>query len=121
MEGMEYELAKQLKDAGFPQKTYLGARFYSDVSHPRMGRYPGDVVIVQITSDNTVPLGTYIPTLEELIEACEEVNFILGRDHKGYDAQVYSKFGRTYTSNYPTPTEAVARLWLALNKPVVKL
>lgn len=83
---MNYELAKELQDAGWVYK------------------------------DGTRSVGpTATPTLEELIEACGDDNLLLGRDHKGWSAQTNNKFTRTFTDDYSTPTEAVARLWLALN------
>lgn len=54
----------------------------------------------------------YVPTLEELIEACGKDFGSLGKQHDGWlasanDAQ--SCFAKT-------PAEAVARLWLALQE-----
>jgi hypothetical protein len=55
---MPYELAKELKDAGFPQKSDYGFRGASIISYHR-----------------DVPLETdvRIPTLEELIERVEDI------------------------------------------------
>lgn len=113
---MNYELAKELKDAGFPQDKSeyffvvtpnaierLHCTFVERVRH----------ITTEIVSD---------PTLEELIEACGEgfdglmsqkrVSDSLGEwvamkdRYKSLDECFFGK----------TPTEAVARLWLALNK-----
>lgn len=97
---MEYELAKQLKDAGFPQ----------------VPQHKGFVNLHNADDSVTVP------TLEELIEACGE-DFVELRywweqrvgqtaTHKEWRA------GARILMNYcvgKTPTEAVARLWLALH------
>ena len=105
---MNYELAKQLKDAGFPQgepyNNYLYCDEHEDLEH-------------------TEECSAYIPTLEELIEACGddfgEVGLAGHCEDRGkwrasqgwdgcggYDNDVYAD----------TPTEAVANLWLSLNK-----
>ena len=80
---MTYELAKELKDAGFPMP-------YKD------------------------QVGGFRPTLEELIEAC---------GHSGNVSLHLDLFGEhcvarkgNHSGVGSTPTEAVARLWIALNK-----
>lgn len=101
---MTYELAKQLKDAGFPQKSY-------------------DNDCVYITeSESLVPYkiynGAYCPTLSKLIEACGNEfgclsqTFFLSKP-SGWTAVDYE------TDDWvkgDTPEEAVAKLWLSLNK-----
>ncbi|HXZ22509.1 MAG TPA: hypothetical protein VEH78_07070 [Pseudolabrys sp.] len=89
---MDYELAKCLMDAGFPQTG--------------KGRLIGSPNKLVWRSSDRV----YVPTLEELIEACG-MNFgSLDKQHDGwrasanYDQSCFAK----------TPTEAVARLWLTL-------
>lgn len=94
---MNYELAMELAKAGFP-------------NHGQADR--------QLCYSNDIPFS--YPTLEELIEACGEDFQGLMRVDKEYggwaacknlmDAN-YDKF-----ANGNTPSEAVARLWLALNK-----
>lgn len=106
---MTYELAKQLKDAGFPQKILAGA---------------GDGHLLQDYVYGIV----YAPTLSELIEACGK-NFrelkglghpyrltLLGirpdGTHKDWSAISTNKiecFGQT-------PEEAVAALYLKLHE-----
>jgi len=102
---MNYELAKELKDLDF----------WSEHS-ARTSEYPD--------KDGFVP-----PDLPELIEACGEGFCCLLRCSKeGYpesyekyfgadDVMYGDKFGLS-TMEYvgSTPEEAVARLWLALNK-----
>lgn len=59
----------------------------------------------------------YIPTLEELIEACGNEFANLGRTENGWVA-LADRPGLEIpvTAQKPTPSEAVANLWLALNK-----
>lgn len=102
---MNYELAKQLKDAGFPQ---------------REGRWiceHNDVIILKGACESY-----YYPTLEELIEACgDEFHCLILTTTGGIDSN--KKFWSAgYNDkvvdwqNGVTPSEAVAKLWLALNK-----
>lgn len=94
---MDYQLARSLKDAGFPQ-----------------GEAPrgGDII----------PTGSFgyvrVPHLEELIDACGSNLYSLESNCK--DQKIYSwrATARWVTKSWDgsTPTEAVARLWLALNK-----
>lgn len=114
---MNHELAKELQDAGFLPKNYLGARFYSEFAHPRLGRHEGDSVIVQVAQDSP-SLGTYIPTLSELIEACTKIGdgcIQLNINTSGCGAWHGSKYKREVYAKGSTPEETVARLWLALN------
>ncbi len=89
---MDYELAKSLMDAGFPQTG--------------KGSLTGSPNKLVWRSGDRV----YVPTLEELIEACGESFGSLDKQHDGWLA---------YTNNdhgcfAETPAEAVARLWLSL-------
>jgi hypothetical protein len=92
---MNYELIKQLQDAGFPFKNFG--------TNTRFERVP-------------------IIELSELIEACGDKFDNLTRDYEsswkcnyyssddGYDdEQIYSSVGKT-------PEEAVAKLWFKINK-----
>lgn len=105
---MNYELAKQLKDAGFPQK--------------------GEGIFEGGEGTDELP-DVYSPTLEELIEACGDRLMSVHRtvparveksDHWG--AEAYFETGPddeprgSQLGLGQTPTEAVAKLWLALNK-----
>lgn len=90
---MDYKLAKELKDAGFPLRikalpvSYMG-KDYQDFEHP---------------------------TLSELIEACGDVCLLV---RKGKEAKA-SNYKFELENKYfygSTPEEAVARLWLELNK-----
>jgi len=114
---MNYELAKELKEAGFPQDTHFG---YDPEGH--VGCL-GDGI-------NKMPLIICAPNLSELIEAC-------GGSIQNYDdeSQQLNCLKRVYASDFSgrivweastgtyrnasegnTPDEAVAKLWLTLNK-----
>lgn len=91
---LHYELAMQLRDAGFPQggdgKWLL----------------PPDALVAR-GADRV-----YEPTLEELIEACGTQSFHLSqwKNDKGWGAQAHG-----LSCNAATAIEAVARLFLALH------
>lgn len=86
---MNYELAKQLKEEGFP--------FDKDVIEWEPG---------------------YIPTLSELIEACGDGFHGLWVIQDEWEA--FSELDNGYivgkNGEGKTPEEAVAKLWLALNR-----
>jgi hypothetical protein len=103
---MNYELANGLKDAGFPQKE-----------HGNYFRH-GTILHSDSKGENIIhpPADCYIPTLEELIELCKGTIiklWILADGRAGVQLEGQSLEDVIY---YSTPTEAVARLWLALNK-----
>lgn len=104
---MNYELAKQLKDAGFQQKGSNG--------------FPG---IMNIDGDQEL----YYPSLEELIEACGDKFDRLERwdDTEWRVYMTEEAFANSdnecsvveccgYDTGL-TPEQAVARLWLNLNE-----
>ena len=94
---MDYKLAKELKDAGFPQRDR--GNFVS----------PTDIEIINS------PLAIYVPTLEELIEACgHNIESIIQRGNGNGDN--WEARSKTQRCNATTLEEVVARLWLALNK-----
>lgn len=101
---MNYELAKELKDAGFPQKT---GYYLPESGNP----YDG------LKTD-----WAYSPTLSELIEACDfEFKLEKLRDApcEGEDVDTFTYEARNNTGVFyvsDTPEEALACLWLALNK-----
>jgi len=114
--GLSYALYNKLKDLGFPQ-------FVCDKLKSPRGRY--------ITGDdefNTAKIkrSVYVPTLSELIEACGDreknydqpffLNFVYkDRWDTGYSSQGNDPFTPIEVSG-STPEEAVANLWLAINK-----
>jgi hypothetical protein len=103
---MNYALAKELKDAGFPESDAGRTRHHPecDIDRPQK---------------DCLGYG-YQPTLSELIEACGEQFERLERDTESTEpngvywtayahSQDHGEFGST-------PEEAVVRLWLALKK-----
>lgn len=100
---MTYELAKELKEAGF--KVPLHDCW-------------------EMGCQNNY--GVCYPTLSELIEACGEI--VLWKDEKrgwraGHGGDRKMAYGESYFDDYPnflttgsTPEEAVVRLYLELNK-----
>lgn len=101
---MNYTLAKQLKDAGFPQ---VGDNRGSDGELAGLG------------DGISIEGNVYNPTLSELIEACGDSFGRLNQIHKfkyvAYASESYPKPLYEDTTG-STPEEAVARLYLALNK-----
>lgn len=117
---MNYELAKELKDAGFLQQS---GSYISETS--RSGAWDS----VEGIEDFEKKIGgkehwAYIPTLSELIEACGDK---FHRLEKGDDEDsANGNYWLAYTSfdeaglvaQGATPEIAVAKLWLALNRKV---
>lgn len=92
---MNYEFALKLKEAGFPQK-------------------PGNMAYIKPPNDKEFDgEWLFLPTLSELIQACGEKFNNLHRTNVDNWA-CSSKNG--VTLHGPTPEEAVAKLWLELNK-----
>ena len=105
---MNYELAKKLKDAGFQFNSYVPV-LANDIN--------GNPIEIE---ENVVDR---FPTLSELIEACGEEFKHLGR----FEQEISNSSPSHYTVWYvvghtipkveaKTPKEAVANLWLRLNK-----
>ena len=86
---MNYELAKELEDAGFPQSG-------------KGGRIAPPEKIVARREDFV-----YVPTLEELIEAT-------GTRYMFNEGGGWTATFRTTRGNGPTLDVALAHLWLAL-------
>jgi hypothetical protein len=109
------ELAKELRNAGFPN--------IQDLQH-RQGRQflasDGRVSFYSL-GELSPPENWFIPTLEELIEACEKKegydHFSLDHRQLGWFASIKAQDEKTSSgSPQATAEEAVARLWLALKK-----
>lgn len=112
---MNYELTQKLKAAGFVQKDFEESR---DFVAPKG-------IFKEYTEENHV----YQPSLSELIEACGDSFDSLGKRSDGWVAisfrvssnqtgeftgfETLSPSARTVGK---TPEEAVANLWLSLNK-----
>lgn len=106
MNNISYELAKQLKNAGFPQHEGTLMR------HP--SNHSGKCIFHVATGELTC-----VPTLSELIEACGEKLYVMTRAlyHENGSIDVTNGWAcNGMTSFGSTPEEAVAKLWLELNK-----
>jgi len=108
---MNYELAKALKDAGYPQKSA------GDRINPK-----GYLEYSGCWDDSNEDDYITLPTLSELIEACGEGIARLWRVDESYD-KGKTKWCATGKNDFldglgTTPEEAVANLWLALNKQI---
>lgn len=107
---MNYKLAKQLCDAGFPQVVRRSLPWATADGHSNATKLEGDVLL---------------PSLEELIEACVPLAEYGGDFHlehlegEEWGANVDCHRGGDWLRG-TTPTEAVARLWLALNSDTSK-
>jgi len=106
---MEYSLALQLKNAGFHQGSATG-------DHHDGGKWivsDGDIYPHE-TGDSDE---CYIPTLEELIEACGDgFGFLEKADGNFVALEPRNQQTIPFMAYMATPSEAVALLWLALNK-----
>jgi hypothetical protein len=133
---MDYDLAKQLKEAGFPQGEWVvGDKFWSDGDIRFTKPFVWTMLPFEskgkfyIFNSEIKSILNYIPTLLELIEACGEGFRQLVR-HSEYNTKREEmglpKIGRVWTAkagqwaggfitNGFTPEEAVAKLWLKLN------
>jgi hypothetical protein len=112
---MSPELAKELRNAGFPN--------IQDLQH-RQGRQflaSDGCVSVYSLGELAPPENWFIPTLEELIASCEKMegydHFSLEHAQLGWFASIEAQDEQTYNGSHrPAAEEAVARLWLALKK-----
>lgn len=122
---MNYELAKKLKEAGFPQKGFW---FYgsneTDTPCLTYDTNPYDTCAIQMIGDADVVMKyprkvvlCYAPTLSELIEACgdgfQKLEREVGKDTGRIIFGAYSTTG--FMQWGETLEEAVANLWLKLN------
>jgi len=106
---INYKLAKQLKDAGYPQ---IGLKYTWYYSTSPMGCYNLGEEYLDVKN---YPDRIVIPTLSELIDACKVDHFVLHYDGRfGWSAYNFQGIGTA--KSYKTPEEAVAKLWLKLNK-----
>ncbi len=113
---MNYELAKQLKDAGFPQDLDK----YNGIKSGREGF--DEEGILHVFDDGFWRGGdaiVSIPTLEELIEACiTNGDFHLECFHDEWQASVCLNAKGEWEEWHKgsSPLEAVANLWIALHE-----
>ncbi len=118
---MNYELAKKLKDAGFPQEKcmwHFGGIGVKIKDSLQVGEtYQAEVKVEPYKQEWVAK-----PTLSELIEACGK-EFMLTNECGKWEAWKGSESlmvrmgegGAKYECEGSTPEEAVAQLWLALN------
>lgn len=99
---MKYKLVKQLEEAGFPREKCSMILKTANVG---------------FSTDN--PL--LFPKLEELIKECGDV--LVWKSGDFWEADIFDGEGEIYIDQYfdtdqeyKTPFEAVANLWLRLNK-----
>lgn len=91
---MNYDLAKQLKDAGFPIHDWI-----RDYASCQCGAHSSDECM---------------PTLSELIDACGDRFDMLENTKDGWRAISSETVPRAFWSK--DKDQAVAELWLALNE-----
>ncbi len=110
---MNYALARELKAAGLPFREIKTPS--SDIQAALMATTGFSNEEFVVFKDE--PKVYYIPTLSELIEACEfgQNLFRLTWDSAEWECSTDKNFMWSYGRS-STPEEAVARLWLALNK-----
>jgi hypothetical protein len=112
---MIYELAKQLKEAGFPQRVSGDGWFQMPDGS---SQYP-------MNATKKFPQTAYVPTLSELIEASLSNvggfgGLVWRENHIDGAAPkltwiAFEAFARECEHEGSTPEEAVAKLWLALH------
>jgi len=114
---MNRSLAKELKAAGFPIRSFrLGQKFYPNETHAQWSEasHRSGIFITHYELQNNareIEAGYYCPNLADLIEACGE-RFA----HLSVEAALWT----AVAANPPTiamghsAEEAVAKLWLTL-------
>ena len=116
MNNMNYKLAKQLKEAGFPQELKVGDRYYENVGENRKE------AVTNVSVTMVLTMCVKIPTLSELIEACGDGFRALRLDSsmKTENNEQWAcdrvEHGVFETFIGKTPEEAVAKLYIKLNK-----
>lgn len=114
---MEYALLEELRDAGFPFQE-----------HAKTASYDLAAVLISTTGFANEDLAVFkgeqkiyqVPALSNLIRACGDgfMSLHTSRDlaSRGISGWWCWREGDTNGNHFSTPEEAVARLWLALNK-----
>ena len=107
---MKYELALQLKDAGFPQKY----PFYDGETKTQY--WGSNIPSADEEHRREIPTSAvYLPSLHELIDACGE-GFVSLEQIRGSTTGDWQAYGKGIGFIEETPEEAVAHLWLKLNE-----
>lgn len=127
---MTYELAKQLKEAGFPQGGWENPLlFYWSTYDGGASEQKPELIGAHECNFGFMEKLWAAPTLEELIEACGEKFGALYKSHdkklpwgaSDQNVELDSwELWRGLHINGATPTEAVANLWLALQTSLEK-
>ena len=123
---MTYELASKLKNAGFPQEVEYGSVVFSDGTKIDYNICDSDDMDkttggynpkLNKESTTALPNITVSPTLSELIEACGDRFDCLRKVDNIWQCGEISMFEVWATiSEGSNPKEAVAKLWLEINK-----
>lgn len=120
---MTYELAKELKDAGFPQKgEFTFCRCRKDGWGFKENKiYPIHEAVLDENGYMFERLGIIAPSLSELIEAIPKVRFIslescIPNDLCHWRATGLQEDASKVYKDGNTPEEVVAKLYIALNK-----
>jgi len=125
---MTYKLALQLKKAGFPQAR-KGMILDRTINSGKQHGHEGDINSYEYQK---LKNECFIPSLSELIEACEgritslefKINGVVAKGvifyGQKYADEVFTKENMQpdeyFLTTGSTPEEAVANLWLSLNK-----
>lgn len=116
---MNYELAKKLKEAGFPFKTKRKCEAITEPSETNTGIiYATQTPDLPENMDGIVDIWL-IPTLSELIEACGNgFQSLINNKEEGWIAFTNRKdeTGERMETEGKTPEESVARLYLKLHE-----
>ena len=113
---MNYDLARELRDAGFPQMGDGDALILHNRKDPEndqtMSVIPWAIYVYHPQKGKEV---MYAPSLSELIEACGESfeALTMEHSHQGNGWNAIAFYGGRH-GHGGSPEEAVARLWLAM-------
>lgn len=106
---MNYKLAKQLKDNGFPQEVSWGDFFYDDEL--------GGKILYTVKKDNSEAIDglTRIPSISELIKECTEIDkrYSFSLEYWAKEKIWATKFKDEYGYG-ETPEISVAKLLIKL-------
>ena len=115
---IDFKLAKELKDNGFPQNYKSGEIYFEDKSSEEIFD-----LINNHDSDDEVTIS--VPTISELIESCGDGFYALNRNSfqkHGQDRVKWTAVGGIWKENIrlalrgENADEVMAKLWLELKK-----
>jgi hypothetical protein len=118
---ISFALAQQLKHAGITQRTGANARYFLN-EHLMINRENAIHMWYADKAKQGWDLKleeelVYCPTVSELIEGCG-VPFALSSEVAGHWSAKHVLLGNTLIGEGATPTEAIARLWLAIHAKI---